>query len=97
MWYILAGSGFLLLLVTVATVIRCLIRRRVISLAVGYFILYSLLLASVLQYLVPASARGLRDLQAVVAFLALMLLLSKVRDCAWGFYKDSGSDDEKDK
>lgn len=92
MMYILVGSGFLLLILAISMILRLLIQRRIITLWVGYLILYTLLLASVLQYLVPTSVRGLRDLQIVVAFLALMLLLTKVRDCAWGFYKDSGTD-----
>lgn len=93
MMYILVGSGFLLLILIISIILRLLIRRRIIRLWVGYFILYTFVIASVLQYLVPTSVRGLRDLQAVVAFLALMLLLIKVRDWAWGFYKDSGPDD----
>lgn len=94
MLYILAGSGFLLLILALEIILGRLIRRKVIKIGVGYFILYAVLFASVLQYLVPVTHQGLRDLQTVIGFLALLLLLGQAKDWIWGFYKDSGSDDK---
>ncbi len=91
MLYILAGSGFLLLILVLEIILGCLVRRKMIKIGVGYFILYTVLIASVLQYIAPTAY--LAQTRLVVTLLALMLLLGQVKDWAWGLYKGSGSDD----